>query len=189
MFADAFLPNLVLFVLGQAAAIAWLRTGMTTRGVVAMVMIWLLADAALLAHLALGRQDFTYHAPLALMQLWAAFEAVAFSFLRVRAWLWRRRRQRREQFAAAHVLYLRGDHGGAIAAFARLRHFDPWDVAAAVAQANALAANGAGKRAERLLRKARALDLGSGYRDFIDERLQQLAAGRRGTAKASRPHG
>lgn len=182
MFADAFLPNLVLFVLGQAAAIAWLRTGMTTRGVVAMVMIWLLADAALLAHFALGRQDFTYHAPLSLMQLWSAFEAVAFSFLRLRAWIWRRRRQRSAQFAAAHVLYLRGDHAGAVAAFARLRHFDPWDVAAAVAQANALAAGGQGKRAGRLLRKARALDLGGGYRDFIDDRLQQLAAARQGGA-------
>lgn len=178
VFVDAFLPNLLLFACGQAAAIAWMRTGMATRGVVAMVMIWVLADVALLSRFAFGLHDVFYQLPLLGMQLWAAFEAVAFPFLRLRARFSPARRRRHTAFAAAHQLYLRDDGKGAAAAFARLRHVDPWDVAAAVAQANALLLCGQPRAAVRLLRKARGLDLRAEYRDFIDERLRQLLPGK-----------
>ena len=42
------IPNLALFVAGVLVATACLRTGLVVRGVLLMVLVWVLADGALL---------------------------------------------------------------------------------------------------------------------------------------------
>ena len=44
LFEDSFLINLVIFVAGQAAAYGYLRTGRRNRGVMLMIVAWVLID-------------------------------------------------------------------------------------------------------------------------------------------------
>ena len=69
MFQGEFLPNLVVFLLGQAVAWGYLRTGLVARGLVSLIGGWVLADAALVARFAYDHQGRWFIASLAGMQL------------------------------------------------------------------------------------------------------------------------
>ncbi len=178
MFPDAFLPNLGVFLLGQLAAFGCLRLGLVRRGVLLLLLQWVLLDAALLLRFAHGEVGIGYVGPLTGMQVVALGSAAWFGY-----WQWRRRysrtaRQRDQIFAQGQQQYLRDDLPAAFATFRRLHRHDPADVPAAIAFAAVLAARGQPRMAARVLHSARALDRDREYADLLEFRLQQVAPAR-----------
>lgn len=170
----AFVPNLLLFLLGVAAAFWLLRTGMVRRGVIVLVVLLAAADLALLARYAWDLRGAWLLTPLLLMQGVALVAAgwLVFALARRR---WSAVRAERDRlFADGMAHYLRDELPQAAAVFAKLRRADPWDVPATIAFANVLAAQGLGRQALRLLAHGAALDVRAEYRDLIDQQRQRL---------------
>lgn len=180
MFPDAFLPNLVIFLVAQVAAWGYLRTGLIRRGVFLMVSTWILADAALLARFAYEEVGASYRIPLSLMQLHALLEAFLLASGQLRRRFTKTARQRPGLFQRAFVHYLRDELDEAAAIFTRLRRNDPWDLQSTLALANVMACGRRKRRAIALYRQARGLDRHQQYRDFIGHQLKRFAARRRG---------
>ncbi len=167
VFADHFLPNLVLFAIGQASAWFFLRTGRLALGWGGTVGLWVLLDAWLLGRYALAAGPGTLWALVLLLQLLSLALAGVLAHGR-----WRRRwsaaaKQRKEQFAAGLVQFLRSDHDAACATFTQLVRVDPWDAVAWIALGDALAARGDGVRAQRCYRRAAAVDVAKDFRDLL----------------------
>ncbi|MEZ5963276.1 MAG: hypothetical protein R3F56_05450 [Planctomycetota bacterium] len=184
MFADAFWPNFLVFVLGQLVAWGYLATGRVERGACLMLGMLVLADVALVARFAYGAEHLVVWS-LVIMQAYALVEAAFFVFGR-----WYRRQpqvrdRRREEYRAALVAELRGDDSGALEILQRLCRRDPWDVEATLASATVQRRLGRTRRAGTLLRRARRLDRDARLSDLVfleSARLQGAAGGR----KASR---
>lgn len=176
MFLDALLPNLVVFAAGQAAAFGWLRTGFMARGVLVMVLIWCLADWALLARFVFDDAPGTSALALALMQLVCIAESAWFLVVRARRRFGATRPRREELFAGALAHYLQGETGPCGKILRRLVRFDPWDLSSRVLLALAEAAAGRHARARRMLRRAKALDVERRLSDLIEEKLEQWPA-------------
>ena len=167
VFADHFLPNLLLFVLGQASAWFFLRTGRLALGWGGTVGLWVLLDAWLLGRYALGAGPGTLWALVLSLQLLALSLAGVLAHGR-----WRRRwsaaaKQRKERFAAGLVQFLRSDHDAACATFTQLVQVDPWDAVAWIALGDALAARGESARAPRCYRRAAAVDVAKDFGDLL----------------------
>ncbi len=177
MFADSFLPNLALFVLGQAAAWFYLRTGRFLIGAVATAALWIAADWAAVARFAF-ENDTHYHAALFTMQ------GTAFGITLLLAYQqWRRRwspasRQRHERFAAGMAAYLRHDHDAARAAFRRLVATDPWDAAAWLALGNAYRRSGDVGAARRCYRRGQRVDKRGEYTELVGQLADRAAPAR-----------
>ena len=179
MFADQFLPNLSVFVLGQAAAWYYLRTGRFWIGALSTAALWVLADLLLVARFVFGVSSQDLALPLFLLQ-GVALGTLAALLLA----LWRRRwsataRARPQLFAAAMAQYLRCDHVAAASTFRRLTRADPWDVAAWTALGNVLAASAQPQRARRCYRRAAQVDTGRRFADFLQQQQRRLHAGPR----------
>lgn len=177
MFADSFLPNLALFVAGQAAAWFYLRSGRLWPGGLAMAVLWITADWAVVARYVYDRHGSELALPLAIMQGTALLACAALAFAQ-----WRRRwsptaKRRTELFAAAQQLDLRGDRAAARTGFRRLLRNDPWDAAAWVALGNVLRGGGEQKRAARCYRRAVRVDATREYAELCALYLKDLAAG------------
>ena len=163
---ESFLPNLVLFVAGQAAAWFYLRTGRLWIGAGAMAWLWIAADWAVLAKYVFAATDTHFRLSLLAMQLGAVVTVAALGI----AW-WRRRwsktaKARGELFARGLEFYLGGDHEQARLTFRRLVRSDPWDAAAWLALGNTLRRLGRDAAARRCYRRCRHVDLGSEYADL-----------------------
>lgn len=177
MFADSFLPNLALFVLGQAAAWFYLRTGRFLIGAVATAALWIAADWAAVARFAF-ENDTHYHAALFTMQ------GTAFGITLLLAYQqWRRRwspasRQRHERFAAGMAAYLRHDHDAARAAFRRLVATDPWDAAAWLALGNAYRRSGDVGATRRCYRRGQRVDKRGEYTELVGQLADRAAPAR-----------
>lgn len=174
MFADQFLPNLSVFVLGQAAAWYYLRTGRFWIGAVSTAALWVLADLLLVARFIIGVSTQELALPLFLLQGVAVGTLAALLLA-----LWRRRwsataRARPQLFAAAMTQYLRCDHVAAASTFRRLTRADPWDVAAWTALGNVLARSAQPQRARRCYRRAAQVDTRGRFADFLQHQQQLL---------------
>lgn len=174
MFADQFLPNLSIFVLGQAAAWYYLRTGRFWIGAVSTAALWVLADLLLVARFVFDASSQDLALPLFLLQAVALGTLAALLLA-----LWRRRwsataRARPQLFAAAMQQYLRCDHVAAASTFRRLTRADPWDVAAWTALGNVLAKSAQPQRARRCYRRAAQVDTGRRFADLLQHQQQRL---------------
>jgi tetratricopeptide (TPR) repeat protein len=171
---ESFLPNLVLFACGQAAACIYLRTGRFGLGVGSTVSLWVLADWALVGKLVYGETGERFLVPLVGMQAVAVATIVALAF-----GLWRARwsatsKQRPALFAAGLEQYLRDDLDAAEKTFRRLVRADPWDAAAWVTLGNVLRGKGRTSAARRCYRRARCVDKNRQYADFITMQQQRV---------------
>lgn len=174
MFADHLLPNLLIFLVGQAAVIGLLRTGLVAHGVALVLGTWLFADAALVARLVFAIDGAGYVALLVAMQVLSLGGA---------AWLlhgrWRRTRpgviaDRERSFRDALRHYLRDELDASARILAGLCRRDPWDLPARLLRARVDAAAGRGERARAGLRRARGLDGAERYADLIHGELEAL---------------
>ena len=177
MFADQFLPNLSVFVLGQAAAWYYLRTGRFWIGAASTAALWVLADVLLVARFVFGVSTQDLALPLFLLQAVALGTAAALLLAQ-----WRRRwsataRARPQLFAAAMQQYLRCDHVAAASTLRRLTRADPWDVAAWTALGNVLAKASQPQRARRCYRRAAQVDTGRRFADFLQHQQKLLLRG------------
>ncbi len=174
VFTAAFLPNLLLFAIGQAAAWFYLRSGRFLLGVAATVALWVLADWVLVAKYLFGRTDAQLQLPLGLLQAVALATAAGLAFGQ-----WRRRwsktsQQRPQLFAAGLAAYLRADYAVAQQTLRRLVRNDPWDAAAWAALADVLWRSGQPGRARAAFRRAQRVDLHGEYADFVGHQLAVL---------------
>jgi hypothetical protein len=178
VFAASLSVNLLVFVVGQAAALFYVRTGRTGIGLLGAVATWLMLDWWLIARFVQAAPEPELALVAGLLQLVSLLLAGLLAFAR-----WRRRwsrtaRQRTELFATGMAQYLRGEHVAAKATFGRLVHTDPWDVAAWIALGDVCGRAGEAKRARRCWRRARAVDTKAEFSDV-------LRSSRRATGAAS----
>ncbi len=167
MFQGEFLPNLIVFLIGQAAAWGYLRTGLVPRGLVSLIGGWVLADAALVARFAYDQEGAVFVASLAGMQMLAVFEAFRFVVGRTRRRMPAAVVARRQASREAFVRYLRNDLEGAIAGYRSLVRRDPWDLTSRFALGRAWIRSGDVTRGRRALRAARRLDRDGRYADLL----------------------
>jgi tetratricopeptide (TPR) repeat protein len=178
VFAHAFLPNLLIFLLGQAAAYGYLRTGRTARGVSLMVGAFVLADIALLARFGFANAEDVFLAALIGMQAWSLAEFAVFTFGRIRRRLPGVQRRREIEFREAFLAYLRDEYDVAMRLFRRLLRRDPWDTESMLGLATVLDRRGKRRQARSHYRRARSLDREGLWQDVIREELRRFAAGR-----------
>ncbi|HEX6812980.1 MAG TPA: hypothetical protein VF384_15250 [Planctomycetota bacterium] len=174
MLGDQFLPNFAMFVVGQAAAWFYLRTGRFWIGALSTAALWVLADVVVVARFAFGASAEDLALPLSLLQAVALGTVAALLFAQ-----WRRRwsdtaRARPRLFAAAMEQYLRSDHVAAAATYRRLTRADPWDVAAWTGLGNALARSAQPKRARRCYLRAAGVDTRRRFADFLEQQKRLL---------------
>lgn len=172
MFADAFWPNFVLFLLGQVAAWGYLRTGLGGRGAWVLVLTWVLADVALVARFGYDHVGSVYVGSLAGMQFVAVAAFGAFLFARVRRRLKGVVGRVAALRRAGFVAYLRGDLEVAIDKFGRILRLDPWDTSARVALGTALLRQGRARPGRRILRSVRGLDRAGSYTHAVQSELR-----------------
>lgn len=174
------LATVLLFALGTAAALYYLRTGRFWAGVLITALLWSSADLALLRRFVYGDLGGWFQ---------VGIVGVLVTGGSATAWLvfqlWRRRysapaRSRLALFRGGLVAYLRGDLATAAATFVRLVRCDPWDAAAWCALANVHARAGRPRRARWCRARAAAVDRGP-YRAWLQQPLP-LAAVRPGPA-------
>jgi hypothetical protein len=178
VFADAFLPNLFVFLIGQIAAFGWLRHGCLRAGVLTMVAIWVFADSALVVRFAYeDHGSAAYLTTLLAMQGSALASAGWLLTARVRRRLGHLARHRSGEFARGQTHYLRSEWEPARRVFVRLVRHDPWDVPSRVSLAAVLVRQGKARQARRMLAAARRFDRAHGFHDLIDERLRRLRQG------------
>lgn len=177
MFAAHFLPNLVVFVAGQAAAWYYLRSGRHGLGVAITVPLWALLDWWLVARYVFAVDAVELLWPATALQALTAATVAALAF-----GLWRRRhsavaRARTTWFGDGMAQYLRSDYGAACATFTRLVRTNPWDAAAWIALGDASARLGQLARAQRCYRRASSVDTQRAYADLLQLRRQRARAG------------
>jgi hypothetical protein len=175
--AALFLPNLLVFVVGQAAAWYYLRTGRYWSGVLSTSALWVLLDWWLIARFVHGADPVTMRWPALSLQAVALAVAGALAF-----GLWRRRwsraaRQRQASFGAGMVQMLRGEHAAARTTFTRLVRVDPWDAAAWIALGDAHGGAGEAGRAQRCYRRASSVDTQRAFADLLQLRRRPPRAG------------
>lgn len=178
VFVASLLFHVLVFAIGQGAALYYLRTGRYWIGVLSTAALWATLDWWLL-------QRFVYaEGPAGLWPAALALQAVASAVLLALAiGLWRRRfsavaRARAAHFGSGMASFLRGDHDAALATFGRLVAVDPWDAAAWIALGDVWQGRGRFARARRCWRRAAAVDRRGAYGDLL--RLRTWHAGRRG---------
>jgi tetratricopeptide (TPR) repeat protein len=177
VFAAAFLPNLLAFLLGQAVAWRYLRTGRTWVGGLLTLGVWSLLDAWLLARYVFAVEPVLLRALAGSLQGLALAAAARLAFT-----LWRRRwsaaaKDRPERFRAAMAAYLRGEWEQARAEYRGLVRVDPWDAAAWLGLGDTLARSGDAKGARRCYGRAAGVDVGKQYADLLQLRQGVRRAG------------
>lgn len=167
MFLAQFLPNFLFFVAGQAAAVAYLRTGRFWWGAIGTVLLWLLLDVWLVATYVLDADGALRWWPLLGIQLVALVLVGTLGYA-----FWRRRwsqdaKQREGRFRTGLAAYLRGDYKAARETFTQLAAVDPWDAAAWIALGDVLRRTGQGPKAKRCYRRAFAVDRNKAFSDLL----------------------
>jgi len=175
VFPDAFLPNLALFLLGQAAAWFYLRTGRFWIGALATAALWVLADWAIVARFVFAADGTDLLVPLGGMQV-VAIAVVALLAVA----LWRRRwsktaKARSVRFAEGVFAYLREDLPVARSVFRGLVACNPWDAAAWVALGNVERRLARPGKAAACYRRALGVDRAREYHNFVKQQLHRIA--------------
>jgi len=130
MFPDQFFPQLLFFLLAQAAAFGLLRTGMLVWGFSVMVLGWILGDLALILHFGFPSLVTGYSLSLWGLQLLALSSSLLFFGWRIlRRGKGFRAAQERD-YGRALDLFMAGRDPEARLMFRRLSRRDPWDVEA-----------------------------------------------------------
>jgi predicted Zn-dependent protease len=179
VYAALFLPNLLAFVVGMAAALYYLRSGRVWAGAAATLLLWVLLDWWLVARYVWAADNVELMRPATLLQCVAAATAGAL------AWqLWRRRwsavaRARTTHFGDGLTAYLRSDYDAARAAFTRLVRSNPWDAAAWIALGDVWGRCGKVAKARRCYGRARAVDTQHAFADLLHLRLASAAVSAR----------
>ena len=171
MLVDAFLPNLLVFLAGQAAAWYYLRTGRLWIGGVAMAVIWVAADWAVIAHYVFERRA-DFEIALWVMQITAVLVVIALGWALARRRWSATARQRPDLFRQGIRDYLGGKHEAARTTFRRLLAADPWDAAAWLALGNVLRRLGREPGARRAYGRCLRVDLSGEYTDLAREQLR-----------------
>lgn len=176
MFADAFLPNLAVFLAAQLTAWVYLRTGLVGTGVATIVATWLAADVALVARFAYDETGLVYLCALIVFQAWTLVV-----LLRLIVGRWRRSRpafvaRRTAGFRDAFTHWLRGDLAAAASGLRALVSVDPWDLRSRLLLAKVLKSDGQRRPARRQLAAARRLDREDRYGDWIAHELDERTA-------------
>lgn len=174
MFEDAFLPNLLVFLLGQAAAWGYVRTGLVVRGALVMVVGWAAADIALVARFMFSETGAVYRGALILMQAWSLVEFVLFATGRILRRSKARQAEREVLLREAGIHWLKDELALARPIYARLVRRDPWDADAALGLATVLGDLGSQRPARRWLRRVRALDTKKHLADVVEIELERL---------------
>lgn len=151
-------PDLLLFLAGQACAWFYLRTGRFWFGFLGTALLWGMLDAWLLLQFA-----FADEGPLgdqALFALRATAGALVACFLFAQ---WRRRwsaaaKRRDARFATGTVQFLRSEFVAAKATFLGLVRTDPWDAIAWIWLGDVYTRTGELTRARRCYRRAAGVD-------------------------------
>jgi hypothetical protein len=185
MFEDSFPINLAIFVVGQVAAYRYLRTGRKTRGVMLMILGWVLADIAMVRVFTFGQRDTTFLLSLTLMQVYSLVEAFLYTIGRIRRRRSKVKKERQKRFHSAFIHCLRNELDAAIADYRALVRMDPWDLESTLGLATALARKGKGRQARRYFRCARSLDLNDDYGDVISDELKRFSVRHKHKAKAT----
>lgn len=175
MILESFLPNLALFVAGQAAAWFYLRTGRLWLGGVAMATMWIAADWALVARYVFDDVGGQFRVALLVMQVAVILMLIAVAFAQ-----WRRRwsktaRNRGRLFGQGMERYLRGAHDESRQIFVRLVRSDPWDAAAWLALGNVLHRLRQPAAARRCYRRCLRVDVNAEYGDLAKVQLEAAA--------------
>jgi hypothetical protein len=179
MFPDAFGLNLAVFLVAQVVAWFYLRTGLTLRGTMLLLVAWGAADLALVLRFAYGDTGANYVASLAVLQGYTLFEV-----LRATVGLVRRRSaaavaRRESSLRAAMVAFLEDDLDAAAAGFRGLVRADPWDLQGRLGLGAVLGRQGRDRAARRQLAAARRLDRDGRFGDAITVEAERLT--RRGS--------
>jgi len=187
VFPDAFLPNLALFVLGQAAAWFYLRTGRFWVGAISTASLWLFADWAVVARFVFAAEGADYLLPLGGMQVVAIGLAVVLAVA-----LWRRRwsktgKARDERFGEGLRAYLREDLPLAQRLFRSLVSCNPWDAAAWLALGNVERRLQRPRKAAACYRRALGVDRASDYVHLVHQQQRLLGQQSKARAVAASP--
>lgn len=171
MLPDALWPNLILFVLGNAAAWTLVRTGLWHFGLGLAAVLWIAGDLALVLRFVFDETGGAYVASLITMQL-AGVVGAGWTFFA----LWRRSRPEEkkanvEVLREAQYAWLRGEVDDALAASKRVVRRDPWLLGARVFLARLLRDADRKSRAASMLRTAARIDDGS-WADLIAAELE-----------------
>ena len=174
MFQDQFLPNLIIFALGVAAALFWLRTGMVRRGTILLCLLVASADVALVFRFVQDDRGPAFVGPLVTLQI-ASLASAGWLVFKLARRRWGSDSKRRHQLLqTARKHYLRDELRPAANLYARLRRANPWDVAATIGLADTHRRQARYGRARALYRRARRLDRrDQQYTDLIDELLRR----------------
>lgn len=168
MLTDSLLPNLLIFIVGQLAAVGYLRTGLVRRGVLLLLITWACADAALIARFGYRSTGTLYVACLSVMQVTSIFAALAFLVGRVRRRATKNVERRDRLLREAFVHYLRNELVPAEKLYSTLLRTDPWDAAAHLGRATVLARAGRARESRRALKLVRGLDPDGRMVDALD---------------------
>ncbi|MCA8943350.1 MAG: hypothetical protein KDB80_12375 [Planctomycetes bacterium] len=158
MLSDSLVPNLLIFLVGQLAAIGYMRTGLARRGIQVLVATWAGADVALIARFGYQETGWGYTSGLSVMQVVSLAAAVMFVVGRVRRRSKRNVERRDRMLREAFVHYLRNELVPAEKLYTTLARIDPWDTAAHVGRASVLAESGRRRESRREMKIARGLD-------------------------------
>lgn len=174
MFQDQFLPNLIIFALGVAAALFWLRTGMVRRGAILLCLLVAAADVALVFRFVHDDRGPAFVGPLVGLQI-ASIASAGWLLFKLARRRWGADSKRRHQLLqTARKHYLRDELRPAANLFSRLRRANPWDVAATLGLADIYRRQARFGRARALYRRAKRLDRrDQQYADLIDEQLRR----------------
>ncbi len=162
-----FVPDLLLFLLGQACAWLYLRTGRFWLGFGGVALLLGLLDAWLLLQFVFASDGDAARITLYSLRGTAVLLAVGLGYSQ-----WRRRwsaaaKQRDARFAAGTAQFLRAEFVAAQATFRGLVRTDPWDAMAWIWLGDVLARSGEPKRAKRCYRRAAGVDTGKVCADLL----------------------
>lgn len=172
MFVDAVLANVVLFLVGQAFAWLYMRSGRFAIGAGATIVLWISIDWWLVQRYLLAAPAARQVLPLLLLQLTAIGTTAAFVWARVRRHRSRDRRDERHREAVR--IALTGEHAAAAVVLRSLCWNDPWDVAAWLGLGDALRRTGQAKAARRAYARASSVDVEGRFTDLLAHRRSLL---------------
>jgi hypothetical protein len=180
MFPDAFLPNFAIFLVAQAVAWAYLRTGLIPTGIAIIVGSLFFGDTALVARFGFGHVGGIYVGSLLAMQALTILAAGWFAIARRRRSRATFRARRDADYKSALIAYMKDEIAGAESLLRPIARVDPWDLPTRVLLARLAASRGDRAASRRQFRRARRLDGDQRFKDVIDDGLA-TEAGREST--------
>jgi hypothetical protein len=178
MFPDAFSVNLAVFLVAQVVAWFYLRTGLTMRGTLLLLVAWGAADLALVLRFAYSDTGTSYVASLAVLQGYTLFELLRAVWGTVRRRSASATSRRADTLRSAMTAFLADDLDAAAAGFRGLVRADPWDLQGRLGLGSVLGRQGHPRAARRQLAAARRLDREGRFEDAITVEVERLGRSR-----------